>query len=145
MYYLPTKERYTTSKAAPKPRVGIFMGYRLQTQAKWNGEYVVLDMDVLTDKNLGIDAAETWGNLYHHITKRVDPIKPVCFPMKKRYDYLNSTLEGMEYVQKAERSTYLPSMILPGPLVEVPSPVSGVPTADDTSESVTTTAAGDGG
>lgn len=37
VYYLPTKDRYTTSKAAPRQRVRIFMGYRLQTQATWSG------------------------------------------------------------------------------------------------------------
>jgi len=106
---------------------------------------VIIVMDVFTNTNLGIDAAEIWGNIYHHITKRVDPIKPVCFPMKKRYEYLNSTLEGMEYVQKVESPTDLSSVILPGPLVEVPSPVSGVTAADEETESATTTAAGDGG
>ena len=142
VYYLPTQDRYTTSKAAPRQRVGIFVGYRLQTQAKWSGEYVIIDMDVFINKNLGIDAAEIWGNIYHHVTKRVDPIKPVCFPMKKRYDYLNNTLEGMEYVQKAEGPTDLSSAILPGPLVEVPTPVSGVIAADEKPESATTTTAG---
>jgi hypothetical protein len=145
VYYLPTKERYTTSKAAPRQRVGIFMGYRLQTQAKWSGEYVILDMDVFVDKNLGIDAAETWGNIYHHITKRVDPIKPVCFPMKKRYDYLNNTLEGMELLHKAESPTDLSPAVLPGPLVETPPLVGGVTAADVTTDAVTTTAAGSGG
>ena len=95
VYYLPTKDRYTTSKAAPRQRVGVFMGSRLQHQAKWSGEYVILDLDVFTNKHRGIDASELWGDVYHHITKRVDPIKPLCFPMKRRYDYLNGTLQGM--------------------------------------------------
>ena len=92
---MPTKDRYTTSKAAPRQRVGVFMGYRLQTQATWSGEYVILDLVVFTNTNMGIDASDMWGNAYHHITKRIDPIKPLCFPMKRRYDYLNGTLEGM--------------------------------------------------
>lgn len=98
VYYLPTTSRYTTSKAASRQRVGIFMGYRLQTHATWSGEYVIIDMDVFINKNLGIDAAEVWGNIYHHLTKRVDPIKPVCFPSFDRYAFRSSS--RAHYVSK---------------------------------------------
>ena len=71
------------------------------------------------------------GNVYHHITKRVGPIKPLCFPMKRRYDYLNGTLEGMELVRNEEDPSGVSSGVLPGPIVEVPSHVGGVAAADE--------------
>ena len=63
---------------------------------------MILDLVVFTNKNLGIDASELWGIVYHHRTKRIDPSKPLCFPMKRRYGYLNGTLEGMKLVRNAE-------------------------------------------
>lgn len=145
VYFLPTKDRNTTSKAAPRQRVGVFVGYILQTQAKWSGEYVILDLNVLTNKHMGIDASELWGNVYHHITKRVAPIKPLCFPMKGRNDYLNGTLEGMELVQNAEDPSGAASGVLLGPIVEVPSHVGGVTTADGDIQAIPPTEEGGGG
>ena len=81
-------------------------------------------------KTGGIDASDMWGNGFHHITKRVDPIKPVCCPMKRRYDDLNGNFEGMGLVRNAEERFGVSSGVLPGPIVEVPSHVGGVSAAD---------------
>lgn len=92
---------------------------------------MILDLDVFTNNNLGIDASDMWGDVYHHILKRIDPIKPLGFPMKRRYDYLNGTLEGMALVRNTEDPSGVSSGVLPGPIVDVPSNVGGASAADE--------------
>ena len=50
--------------------------------------------------------------------------------MKKRYDFLNNTLEGLELVQNAEDPSGVSSGVLPGPAVVVGADVSSVTAAD---------------
>ena len=52
--YLPTPERLTTSKASPKLRPGVFVGYRLKGGGgRWRGEYLVYDLDSFIGVNFG--------------------------------------------------------------------------------------------
>ena len=51
VYFKPMKWS-PISKAAPAMSFGIFMGYRLAPGGKWNGEYLVADLD---DFALGAD------------------------------------------------------------------------------------------
>lgn len=58
---LSTKLRGGAGKAAPSTAIGLCVGYRLQTGAKWSGEHIVLDLDIVVIKNLRIDGQENVG------------------------------------------------------------------------------------
>lgn len=74
--FLPTQLRYNIGNAAPRTKVGIFVGVRQHMGATWSGESVVLDIGVVVDQPLSVDHQASWGNTNHYVTKRVDSVKP---------------------------------------------------------------------
>ena len=55
VYFKPSPTKYTPSKAAPRMSYGVFLGYRLAPGGRWNGEYIVADLDDFAGKDLSID------------------------------------------------------------------------------------------
>ena len=80
-------------------RSGIFMGYSLNQGGKWNGDYLVADIDDFVGKDLGYDAPPShFSKIYPHVTRKVyqRPEHATIFPLKLKYDRCNRTLEGRE-------------------------------------------------
>jgi hypothetical protein len=93
---------------------GIFLGYRTSPGERWNGEYVIADLDNFVNKSLDIDADYAQFQIYPHITKQVKlGLDGVFFPLKQKYDWYNRTLAGREAV--AEESDAFKPMKLQRP------------------------------
>ena len=76
---------------------GIFLGYFLQPGGKWDGEYLVADLDCFVNLNF-ITCVGPKGSRAIK-TQRVldvwrDQTKPIEFPLKAEYDKAFRTLEG---------------------------------------------------
>ena len=74
------------------------MGYRFASGDHWKGEFLVADLDDFANQSLYASASgKDFSWLSPHVTKRVRFGKEgVVFPLKKRYDESNNTLEGIE-------------------------------------------------
>ena len=71
-----------------------FLGYRLGSRCRWNGEYLVADLIDFVALDL-VETANGQGiHFYEHVTNVVRLLEEgYVFPLKKRYDYLKTTLE----------------------------------------------------
>ncbi len=96
VYFKP--EKHVPPKAAPRMSYGVFLGYRLAPGGKWNGEYLVADLDDFVGKDLSVDAnGKQYAHFCPHITKVVKYGKEgIIFPCKAKYDRVNCTLDGLE-------------------------------------------------
>ena len=95
VHFIPAVTKYARSKADPRLQWGVFVGYRLAPGGKWNGEYLVYDLDDFRNMDFRFDADPTDFPLHPHVTKvvRLDPAGPV-FPLRSSYDKANLTLDG---------------------------------------------------
>jgi hypothetical protein len=86
-------------KANARASFGIFLGYRLAPGCRWNGEYLVADVTDFINLDL-LEAASGHGIVIHeHITKVVRlPKEGYVFPLKQRYDFINTTVDGLRHV-----------------------------------------------
>ena len=82
---------------------GIFMGYRIAPGGRWNGEYLCMDIDEFVGKSLDVEAHHSTFSKQGpstgrcHVTKKIAlSDKGIHFPLKERYDWYNTTLEGRE-------------------------------------------------
>ena len=97
VWFMPAPTICENSQAAPRLSYGIFLGYRNQPGGRWNGEYLVADIDHFAGKDLDVDSVQTEYRFWPHITKVVRlPNEGVTFPLKERYDWYNNTLDGRE-------------------------------------------------
>ena len=95
VFFFPAPTKYKPSKADARLQCGIFLGYRLAPGGRWNGEYIVADLDDFVSKPLHSDARHTDFHIYPHITKQVKlDSKGIVSPLKEAYDKANFTLEG---------------------------------------------------
>ena len=88
----------------------VYSGYRLTPGGKWNGEYLVCDLEDFAHRQFHEDA--DWTILYPHITKQVvlpldDGVEVVRFPLKAKHERHNRTLEGLEERAAAETEFFL--------------------------------------
>ena len=105
VWFLPAPTKYTNSKAGPTRSYGIFLGYRLVPGGKWNGQYLVADIDDFVGANLDVDAAGTEFRIHPHVTEQVDLGKRgICYPLKPRYERANMTLDGREAAHELRQS-----------------------------------------
>ena len=76
---------------------GIFLGYRLAPGGTWNGEYLVEDLSYFTDIDFRMDAPGHRKTLSPHVTKqvRLPQGSTVRFPLKRHYDKINFSFEGV--------------------------------------------------
>jgi len=97
VWFLPAPTIYKNPKAHPSRSYGIFLGYRLHPGGRWNGEYLVADLDSFVNANLEVGAKGNELRIHPHVTERVNLGKRgVCFPVKPAYDRANETLSGRE-------------------------------------------------
>ena len=88
VYFFPAPTKYSVSKAAPRLLAGLFLGYRTAPGERWNGEYLVLDIEDFVDKSLDVDSSYTNFNLKPHVTKTVKlGLDGIFFPLKRKYDW----------------------------------------------------------
>ena len=99
VFFWPAPTKYSQSKAAPRMQCGIFLGYRTSPGERWNGEYLVADLDDFVNVSLDVDADYPQFEVRPHITKQVKlGLDGIYFPLKRKYDWYNRTLEGLEAV-----------------------------------------------
>jgi hypothetical protein len=103
VFFWPAPTKYAQSKAAPRMQCGVFMGYRTSPGERWNGEYLVADLEDFVDKSLDIDADYSQFHIRPHITKQVKlGLDGVYFPLKQKYNWYNRTLAGRQAVTESE-------------------------------------------
>ena len=97
VFFLPSPTHYTNHKTLPAMSYGIFLGYRLAPGGRWNGEYIVQDLDTFIDMPLDAEASSTECYVHPHITEQVRlGARGICFPLKPAYDRANLTLDGRQ-------------------------------------------------
>ena len=98
VYFKPSPTKYKLSKSDSTMQYGIFLGYRFASGDHWKGEYLVADLSDFANQPLHASTSgKDFSWLSPHVTKRVRFGKEgVVFPLKKRYDESNNTLEGIE-------------------------------------------------
>ena len=98
VFFKPAPTKYLPSKAAPRMSYGVFLGYRLAPGGRWNGEYIVVDLEDFAGQDLSINADPAkWYDFHPHITKVVKiGHRRLEFPCKAKYDRVNLTLDGIE-------------------------------------------------
>ena len=75
VYYLPSGLRNLSSNADPRMRYGVFVGYRLKPGSTWSGEYLVYDLDVFLNKDLGVGADVSWGRMVRNPQNRLGALQ----------------------------------------------------------------------
>ena len=85
-------------KFAPVGCVGILLGYRTHPGGKWRHEYQVVELPGFADLDLAYNTRpQEMSKIRVHIVQEVRlPEDGISFPMKKHYDWRNSTLEGIK-------------------------------------------------
>ena len=102
-------------KGSPGAVPGVFLGYKLNPGGVWQGEYRVADLTEFNDLDLSV-----WGNsgdIHHQVVREIvwSP-KSIIFPLRKKYDYVNRTLEGIEGVPFVPDPDAVFSELQEGPL-----------------------------
>ena len=102
VYFKPAPTKSEPSKAAPRLSYGVFLGYRILPGCKWNGQYLVGDLDDFVGRTLAENEDRSkWHRFTPHITAMVAlPHSGIAFPLKARYNKSNFTLEGRETDEK---------------------------------------------
>ncbi len=101
--YLPSPTKGlegSVAKMDPSAREGVFAGYKMKPGYGWSGEYLVWDLRDFMGVTLQRD--EGFKNIgFHspHVSSRVALFaNKLHFPLKERYDRVNSTIEGVDPV-----------------------------------------------
>ena len=105
--FQPSPTKYKTDKPLPTGMYGIFLGYRLAPGGTWNGEYLIEDLSHFVDIDFRMDAPGHRKSVSPHVTKQVRLPQggAVVFPLKKHYDKINFSFEGVlagENVEEVE-------------------------------------------
>lgn len=75
----------------------MFLGYEIAPGNRWTRRYLVVDLDKFKGLSLHQSTPHTQFNIKPHITSVVKfGSKGVHFPLKSRYDWYNTTIEGRE-------------------------------------------------
>ena len=111
VFFKPAVTKYHLDKANARACYGVFLGYRLAPGCRWNGEYLVADLSDFVHLDLSETAPRHGVTIYEHVTKVVRlPKEGVVFPLKNRYDFLNTTLGGLRHA--AGEGTELPELFV---------------------------------
>ena len=120
------RERDQDHKFDPKSIPGIFAGYVMGTGMNWSRKYKVWAISDFAQQNLGYDAERPLRKLITpHITEKIFQDDGIEFPLKKEYERLNSTLEGMKVLKERSGSPDAPTN------PELPDPGDGDDQDDD--------------
>ena len=95
--FKPSPTKGHVDKPLPTGQQGIFLGYRFAPGGRWNGEYLVENLEYFAGLDFSSDAVGHSRVLSPHVTKqvRVPGSGSVTFPFKQHYDKVNFTLEGV--------------------------------------------------
>ena len=91
---------------------GIFLGYRLAPGGKWTGQYIVAEIDQFANMPLDKDTGEKECYVSVHITDQVVMSTDlgnedgVCFPLKRKYNQVNFSLESRDEIGEQLDYTY---------------------------------------
>jgi hypothetical protein len=105
--FKPSPTNYKTDKPLSTGMYGIFLGYRLAPGGTWNGEYLVEDLSYFVDVDFRMDAPRHKKSVSPRVTKqvRLPQNGTVLFPLKKHYDKIKFSFEGVlpgENVEEVE-------------------------------------------
>lgn len=98
VYYVPSPTRDGRHKMENRLCTGVFMGYRTAPGCKWNGDYLVADLNDFSGLSL---AARSEPGIYKHIVPHITKTvkwtpSSISFPLFERFLQHNETLEGLE-------------------------------------------------
>ena len=111
VFFKPATTKYHLDKANARACYGISLGFRLAPGCRWNGEYLVADIGDFVNLDLSETASGRGVTIYEHTTKVVRlPKEGIIFPLKSRFDFLNTTLEGLRHA--AGDVTQLPEFVV---------------------------------
>ena len=109
VWFRPARTIYDPDKTQPRLQVGVFLGYRLNDDHKWNGEYKVADLDSFVGLDLDERASPSGVRIPTHHTKtiRIPGGQGAAwrFHLKAKYDLVNTTLEGREGAKTADHAS----------------------------------------
>ena len=104
VFFKPTETREPTygGKFDPKGIPGIFAGYVIGSGHTWSRKYRVWDLADFGSANLGMNAKVPGFLRKPYITEVVVLPEVIEFPLKKEYERMNSSLEGIKEVYELE-------------------------------------------
>ena len=108
VYFKPSGARGIEQdhKFDPKAIPGIFAGYNLGSGNHWQRQYKVWELADFAKQNFAYDAMKPERSLLKpHITEKVVMVEPIEFPLKKEYERMNGTLEGMKDKERLDGSS----------------------------------------
>ena len=112
---MPPKTKPETTKAAPRLRYGIFIGYDVAPGGMWAGQYKIIDLETFAFVDLQVEAPVTlFKNIWRtenrtSIVRRLDEDK--IFPLKNEYLRRNNTVHGVEEASLPENIQQQPEMV----------------------------------
>lgn len=88
-------------KMDPDAIPGIFAGYEVTTGLGWSNKYLVWALEDFIEQNLAYDADRPIMKLMSpHVTEKVEIVGGIEFPLKGKYEKLNTTLDGLGEVRR---------------------------------------------
>ena len=88
---------------------GIFAGYEVTTGLGWSNKYLVWALEDFVEQNLAYDADRPIMKLLTpHVTEKIEVVGEIEFPPKKKYERLNTTLEGLCEVRRRGGKSDIP-------------------------------------
>ena len=86
---------FKLNKPDPRAVTGVFAGYSLKDEYRWDGHYFVWVLGDFVDKDLGIHANPTgYQHLTRHKVKHVElPPEGIVFPLRAKYERVKHTLD----------------------------------------------------
>ena len=98
--FKPTSSRKLSTKFGPDAVTGVFAGYVTKSGEGWRREYLAWPLVDFKDVDLSIDCGMVPRHLREPImAERVSLVADkITFPLKKEYERVNTTLEGIREV-----------------------------------------------
>ena len=101
-------------KLDPDAIPGIFAGYEVTTGLGWSNKYLVWALEDFVEQNLAYDADRPIMKLLSpHVTEKVEVVGDIEFPLKGKYENLNTTLDGLSEVKRRGGKSDVPEEYVP--------------------------------
>ena len=102
-------------KMDPDAIPGIFAGYEVTTGLGWSNKYLVWALEDFVEQNLAYDADRPIMKLLTpHVTEKIEIVGGIEFPLKQKYEKLNTTLEWLSEVRRREGKSDVPESFFIG-------------------------------
>ena len=106
VFFMPSPTKYKLPKAGPSLAYGILLGYQMSPGGRWSGRYIVADIDCFALKSLDADEHYSNFDIRPHYTNVVKLGKRgIHFPLKRKYDWYNYTVEGRDAVTAEDQDS----------------------------------------